>query len=100
MQTAAKSRASHHLRWLTLALSVLVLFACTAFCTHLDKAAGDDGKGHCSICLGATSHIVQPTAAVQVTPQIVTAALTFDSDPLIKQHRFVSALYIRPPPIS
>jgi hypothetical protein len=99
MQTAAKSRASH-LRWLTLALSVLVLFACTSFCTHLDKAAGDDGKGHCSICLGATSHIVQPTAAVQVTPQIVTAEFTSASDPLIKQYRFVSALYIRPPPVS
>ena len=99
MQTAAKSRASHF-RWLALGVSVLVLLACTSFCTHIHKAAGDDGKGHCSICLGATSHIVQPAAAVQVTPQIVTAAFTADSDALIKQDRFVSALYIRPPPVS
>jgi hypothetical protein len=89
---------TRRLRWLTIAVSVLVLVACTSFATHVDKARGDDGKGHCSICLAATSHIVQPTAAVQVAPQIVAAAFTPESDPLIKQDRFASALYIRPPP--
>src|ERR1700704_2291064 len=97
MQTAAKSRASH-LRWLTLAVSVLVLFACTSFAAHIDKAAGDDGKGHCSICLGATAHIVPPMAVVQVAPVLVAAAVAPSSDRAIKQDRFASSLYIRPPP--
>ena len=96
MQVQASSRVKRF--WLTLALTIVVLIACTSFATHCDKARGDDGKGHCSICLGATAHIVQPAAAVQVTPQIVTATLTADSDPLIKQGPFLSALYIRPPP--
>src|SRR5256885_5705382 len=83
---------------LALALSIVFLLACSSFAAHVDKPRGDDGKGHCSICLGATAHIVQPTAAVQVAPQIVAAAFTPDSDPLIKQDRLPSALYIRPPP--
>ena len=91
MQLHAKSRANQF-RWLTVAVSILVLIACTSFVTHVDKAGGDDGKGHCSICLGATSHIVQPAAAVQIAPQIVTAAFTSTSDPLIKQDQFISAL--------
>ena len=97
MHVDASSR-NQQLRWLTLVLSVLLLFACTSFATHIDKARGDDGKGHCSICLAATAHIVQPIAAVQVTPEIVTAAFAAASDPLIKQDRFAFALYIRPPP--
>ena len=97
MQVHDRSRAKQF-RWLTLAVSVLVLLACSSFAAHVDKARGDDGKGHCSICLGATAHIVQPTAAVQAAPQIVAAAFTPDSDPLIKQDRLPSALYIRPPP--
>lgn len=97
MQVQASSRVKRF-RWVTLALSLLVLVACTSFATHVDKARGDDGKGHCSICLGATAHIVQPTAQIQVTPQLVAASFTLASDPLIKQDLLVSALYIRPPP--
>jgi hypothetical protein len=97
MQAQASSQVKRF-RWLTLAVSVLVLLACTSYATHVDKARGDDGKGHCSICLGATAHIVQPTAQVQVAPQLVTAAFASASDPLTKQALFVSALYIRPPP--
>src|SRR5258708_11281 len=92
------SSRANQFRWLTLVVSVLVLLACTSFAAHVDKARGDDGKGHCSICLAATSHIVQPTAAVQLAPQIVAAAFTPDPDPLTKQDRLPSALYIRPPP--
>src|SRR5437660_6627582 len=96
MQVQASSRVKRF--WLTLALTVVVLIACTSFATHVDKARGDDGKGHCSICLGATAHIVQPAAAIDVAPRLVAAAEIADSDPLIKQGLFVSALYIRPPP--
>ena len=84
MQVHVSSRV-RQFQWLTLALSILVLVACTSFATHVDKAAGDDGKGHCSICLGATAHIVPPAATIQVAPQVVTAAFTPASVPLIKQ---------------
>jgi len=97
MQVHDRSRAKQF-RWLTLAVSVLVLLACSSFAAHVDKARGDDGKGHCSICLGATAHIVQPAAATQVSPQLVAADFTPAFDPIIKQDRFASALYIRPPP--
>ena len=73
MQVRDRSQ-TRRLRWLTIAVSILVLVACTSFATHVDKARGDDGKGHCSICLAATSHIVQSAGAVQVAPQIVAAA--------------------------
>ena len=86
-------------RFLVLGLAIVVLLACTSFVTHVDKAGGDDGKGHCSICLSATAHIVQPMAAVQVAPVLVGAAVAPNSDPLIKQDRFASSLYIRPPPV-
>ena len=85
-------------RILVLGLAVVFLLACTSFATHVDKVGGDDGKGHCSICLGATAHIVPPMAAVQVVPVLVAAAVAPNSDPLIKQDRFTSSLYIRPPP--
>src|SRR6266404_3701692 len=97
MQVQASSRVKRF-RWLTLAVCFLVLIACTSFATHFDKVQGDDGKGHCSICLGATAHIVQPATAIDVAPQLVTAAFTAPSHPLIQQGRFASALYIRPPP--
>ena len=89
-------------RWATLALSLAILLSCTALCTHIDKACGDDGKGHCSICLSAAGHkaTVQPIAAVHVAPELLVAPLTAESDPLIKQDRFVSSLHIRPPPLS
>jgi len=86
------------LRFLALGLSVVFLLACTFYVTHIDKAGGDDGKGHCSICLGATAHIVQPAAAVQLAAQLVSREIAPNSDPLIKQHGFASSLYIRPPP--
>ena len=95
MQASSQVKPS---RWLTLVLCLLVLIACTSFATHFDNAQGDDGKGHCSICLGATAHIVQPAPAIQVAPQLVAAAFTSATDPLVKQDLFVSALYIRPPP--
>ena len=91
---------SSQIRWATLALSLLMLLSCTALCTHIDKACGDDGKGHCSLCLGAAAHGVRPVVAVHVSPDFVVAELTSDSDPLIKQDRFDSSLYIRPPPLS
>ena len=81
-----------------LGLAFVFLLACTSFATHVDKAGGDDGKGHCSICLGATAHIVQPMSAVQVAPVLLAAAIAVNSDPLEKQDRFASSLYIRPPP--
>jgi hypothetical protein len=83
---------------LALALSIVFLLACTSFAAHVDKAGGDDGKGHCSICLGATAHIVQPTAAIEIQPQVFTAWIASAADPSIKQDRFASSLYIRPPP--
>jgi hypothetical protein len=85
-------------KFLALALAVVFLLACTSYATHLDKAAGDDGKGHCSICLSATAHIVQPMAVLPVAPQMVASAAAANYDPLIKQDRFVSSHYIRPPP--
>lgn len=87
-------------KFLVLVLAFVVLLACNSFATHVDKAGGDDGKGHCSICLGATAHIVQPMAAVQVEPALVAAAVTPNSETLIKQDRFASSVYIRPPPAS
>ena len=83
---------------LALALAVVFLLACTSFATHLDKVGGDDGKGHCSICLGATAHILQSAAVLAVAPHIVTAHVLASSDPLLKQDRFVASHYIRPPP--
>lgn len=85
-------------KFLALALAVVFLLACTSFATHLDKAAGDDGKGHCSICLGATAHLVQPAAALPLAPHIVAARVLASPDPLLKQDRFVASHYIRPPP--
>src|SRR5260370_18353499 len=97
MQVHDRSRAKQF-RWLTLAVSVLVLLACTSFAAHVDKAGGDDGKGHCSICLGATAHFVQPTAAIQVAPQLLASAVAPNTEARVKQARFASSLYIRPPP--
>jgi hypothetical protein len=91
---------SSQIRWATLALSLLILLSCTTLCTHIDKPCGDDGKGHCSICLGAAAHGVRPIAAVRLSPDFVIAEFSADSDPLIKQDRFGSSLYIRPPPLS
>jgi|1185.fasta_scaffold50261_2 hypothetical protein len=85
-------------KFLVLGLALVFVLACTSFAAHVDKAAGDDGKGHCSICLGGTAHIVPPMAVVQVAPVLVAAAVAPSSDPLIKQDRFASSLYIRPPP--
>jgi hypothetical protein len=85
-------------RFLVLGLAFVVLLACSSFATHVDKVGGDDGKGHCSICLGATAHIVQPMTSVLVAPLLVSAAIAASADPLIKQDRFASSLYIRPPP--
>src|SRR3954469_24787366 len=95
LQAMTSRRAA---RFFVLGLAIVVLLSCTSFATHVDKAGGDDGKGHCSICLGATAHIVQPTAVVQVAPHLVAAAVAASSDPFIKQDRFASSLYIRPPP--
>src|SRR3954468_10434193 len=97
MQEHAMSK-TRLFKCLALALSIVFLLACTSFAAHVDKVGGDDGKGHCSICLGATAHLVQPTAAIQVAPQLVAAAVAPNSDPLIKQDRFTSSVYIRPPP--
>ena len=93
---------SVQLRWATLALSFFLLLSCTALCAHIDKAGGDDGNGHCSICLSAAAHraTVQPVAAVNVSPDFVVTELATRSDQLIKQGRFISSLYIRPPPLS
>src|SRR5205085_3642843 len=90
------------LRWATLALCLVLLTSCTVLCAHIDKNWSDDGKGHCSICLSAARHkaTVQPIAELHVSPDFVVAAVAPDSDPLVKQARFVSSLYIRPPPLS
>jgi len=100
MQAQNKFR-SMHLRWAMLALSVFILLSCTVLCAHIDKDCGD-GNGHCSICLTAAGHkaTVQPIAALHVSPDFVVAAIAPDSDPLVKQARFDSSLYIRPPPLS
>jgi len=90
--------SQRHARLLVFGLAFVVLLACTSFATHVDKVGGDDGKGHCSICLGATAHIVQPISAVQVAPVLVAAAMAANFDPLTKQDRLASSLYIRPPP--
>jgi hypothetical protein len=95
LQTIASQRRA---KFLVLGLAFVVLLACTSFATHVDKVGGDDGKGHCSICLGATAHIVPPMAVVQAAPALVAAAVAPSSDPLVKQDRFASSLYIRPPP--
>jgi hypothetical protein len=42
--------------------------------------------------------LVQPTAAIQVAPQLLASAVAPNTDPLAKQDRFASSLYIRPPP--
>jgi hypothetical protein len=95
---AYESSMGRRFRWLTLALLLLFALSCTSFATHVDKAGGDDGKGHCSICLGGTAHIVQPVAALAISPQLVAAGITTPSDPAVKQDQFASSLYIRPPP--
>src|SRR3954454_9380003 len=97
MQVQAISRPKM-LKCLALVLCVVFLLACTSFAAHVDKAGGDDGKGHCSICLGATAHIVQPVTPIPTAPLLATARFTATTDPLMKQGRFDSSLYIRPPP--
>jgi|SRR3954468_4244209 hypothetical protein len=97
MQVHAMSK-TRFFKCLALALSIVFLLACTSFAAHVDKAGGDDGKGHCSICLGATAHIVQPVTPIPTAPQLATARFTATTDPLMKQGRFDSSLYIRPPP--
>ena len=101
MQTHSKSRVVQ-LRWATLALCLVLLVSCTVLCAHIDKDFGDDGKGHCSICLSAATHkaTVQPIAAINRSPEFVIAAIAPDFDPLVKQARFDSSVYIRPPPLS
>src|SRR3954447_27016910 len=86
------------LRFLAIALSVVFLLACTSFAAHVDRAGGDDGKGHCSICLGATAHIVQPVTPVATAPQLITSRFSAKPDTLVPLDRFASSLYIRPPP--
>ncbi len=86
------------LKCLALVLSVVFLLACTSFAAHVDRAGGDDGKGHCSICLGATAHIVQPVTPVASAPQLITSRFTATLDTLVTLDRFESSLYIRPPP--
>jgi hypothetical protein len=100
MQALTKSRLVR-LRWATLALSIFILLSCTALCTHIDKDCSD-GSGHCPICLSAAAHkaTVQPIAAIHPSPDFVITAIAPDSDPLIKQARLDSSLYIRPPPLS
>src|SRR3954469_8999410 len=97
MQVQAISR-SKTLKCLALVLSVVFLLACTSFAAHVDRKDGDDGKGHCSICLGATAHIVQPVTPVAAAPNLITSRFTATSDPLIDLDLFRSSLYIRPPP--
>src|SRR3954452_14284845 len=100
MQRLARSRMLH-LRWATLALSLFILLSCTALCTHIDKDCSD-GNGHCPICLTAAAHkaTVQPIAAIHLSPDFVITAIAPEPDSLIKQPRFDSSLYIRPPPLS
>jgi hypothetical protein len=100
MQAQVKSRMGP-LRWATLALSLFILLSCTALCTHIDKDCSD-GNGHCPICLSAAAHraTVQVIAAVHVSPEFVVTELAPHFDQLIKQDRFISSLYIRPPPLS
>jgi|1185.fasta_scaffold492180_1 hypothetical protein len=86
------------LKCLALVLSVVFLLACTSFAAHVDRAGGDDGKGHCSICLGATAHIVQPVTPVATAPQLIPSRFTATSDTLVALARYESSLYIRPPP--
>jgi hypothetical protein len=99
--TAQSKFRNMRLRWATLALSVFILLSCTVLCTHIDKDCGE-GNGHCSICLTASGHkaTVQPIAELHLSPDFVVAAVAPDSDPLVKQARFDSSLYIRPPPLS
>src|SRR3954454_14021903 len=85
-------------KFLVVGLAVVFLLACTSFAAHVDRAAGDDGKGHCSICLGATAHIVQPVTPVANAPQLITSRFTATPDALVALDRFESSLYIRPPP--
>jgi hypothetical protein len=100
MQAQDKSRIVH-IRWAILALCLLILTSCTVLCTHIDKNCSDDGKGHCSLCLSAAAHGVQPRAAVQTpAPTLLVSDLILNADPLIKQERFATSLYIRPPPLS
>src|SRR3954464_9129076 len=97
MQVQAISRPKV-MKCLALALSIVLLLACTSFAAHVDRAGGDDGKGHCSICLGATAHIVQPVTPVASAPQLITSRFTATPDTLVAADRFQSSLYIRPPP--
>src|SRR3954465_2949598 len=97
MQVQAISRPKM-MKCLALVLSIVFLLACTSFAAHVDRAGGDDGKGHCSICLGATAHIVQPVTPIASAPQLITSRFTASSDTLVAVDRFESPLYIRPPP--
>jgi len=91
-----------HLRWGILALCLLIVTSCTVLCTHIDKPGGDDSNGHCSICLTVAGHraIIQAVVVTHVSPDLVVTELTAHSDQIIKQDRFASSLYIRPPPLS
>src|SRR3954453_14755257 len=97
MQVHAMSK-TRFFKCLALALSIVFLLACTSFAAHVDRKDGDDGKGHCSICLGATAHIVQPVTPVAAAPHLITSRFTATSDPLIDLDLLRSSLYIRPPP--
>src|SRR3954471_13737261 len=97
MQEHAMSK-TRLFKCLALALSIVFLLACTSFAAHVDRAGGDDGKGHCSICLGATAHIVQPVSPVATAPQLIPSRFTATSDTLVALARYESSLYIRPPP--
>ena len=99
MQTRATSRMTA-IRWATLVLSLFIFLSCTALCTHMDKPSGDDGKGHCYICLIAARHIVQSNQALSPAPHLTVEAFIVDIDPQVRVERFDSSLYIRPPPLS
>ena len=88
------------MRWALLALSLFIFLSCTALCTHIDKACGDDGKGHCSICLIAARHVVPTSQPALGTPHLAVSELTVESEPRFLAQRFPSSLYIRPPPLS
>src|SRR5437868_11274743 len=100
MQAQSTSRIVR-LRWALIALCLFIVTSCTVLCTHIDKNCRD-GNGHCPICLTAAAHkaTVQPVAAIHLSPDFVISAIAPDSDPLVKQPRFDSSLYIRPPPLS
>jgi hypothetical protein len=101
MQALTNSRLVR-IRWALIALCLFIVTSCTVLCAHVDKPGGDDGNGHCSICLTVAAHkaTVQPIAAIHLSPDFVITAIAPEPDSLIKQPRFESSLYIRPPPLS